>query len=120
MKYKTFKYKKYKNCWFEVGNYPRNPEAMLITINSESMAEPQIITVNMPDYMYDENTATIKNYSENSGITDFLIDLDIIDYIYSKKQSNICATKGETIDYCEINIEEIKKYSKKFNYKFIY
>ena len=120
MQYKTFKYKKYKNCWFEVGNYPKKSEAMIIAINSENMKEPKCITVNMPDYMYQKNTATIKNYSECSGITNFLIDLDIIDYIYTKKQCNINATKKETIDYCEINIEELKKYSKKFNYKYDY
>lgn len=120
MKYATFKYKKYKDCWFEVANYPRNPQAMSIIINSERMVNPIVVTVNMTDYIYEENTATIKNYSENSGMTDFLINLDIIDYIYSKKQCNIYATKKETIDYCEINIEELKKYSKKFDYKFIY
>ena len=120
MEYKTFNYKKNKNCWFEVGNYMDNPFAMSIMINSNEMENPIVVTTNMPDYMYQENTATIKNYSENSGMTKFLIKLDIIDYINSKRKANIYATDGETIDYCDINIDELKKYSKIFNYNFFY
>ena len=34
MKYKTFKYKKYKNCYFEVGNYAYNRQSMYIQIKN--------------------------------------------------------------------------------------
>ena len=120
MKNKTFNYKNNKNCSFEVSNYQNNPQSMAITIVNSKGEEIKRVTVNMPDYIYEENTATIKNYSENSGMTKFLINKDIINYIYSKKQCNIYATKNETIDYCEINIENLKKYSSKFNYEFTY
>lgn len=35
MKYKTFKYKKYKNCYFEVGNYAYNRQSMYIQIKND-------------------------------------------------------------------------------------
>ena len=120
MNYKTFKYKRYKNCYFEVGNYLYNKQAMSIMINNDKWEDPIVVTVNMPDYLYAPNSATIKNYSENGKMTEFLIDLDIIEYIYSKKKCNIYAGGNETIDYCEINIEKLKEYSKKFDYKFEY
>lgn len=120
MNYKTFNYKKYKNCYFEVGNYVYNSQAMYIQMKNKDEGDILTVTVNMPDYFYQENTTTIKNYSENRGITDFLIDLDIIDFVYSKKHCNPYANDDETIDYCEINIEELKKYSKVFDYKFEY
>lgn len=120
MKYKTFKYKEYNNCWFEVGNYLNPKQSMYIKIVNKNEGDIADVTVNMADYFYSPDTATIKNYSENSGMTDFLIDLDIVDFIYSKRPCNMYATKNETIDFCQINIDELKKYSKVFDYEFCY
>lgn len=117
MKYKTFKYKKYNDCWFEVGNYYYNPKAMFIQINNKDEGNITTATVNMPDYFYMPDTATIKNYSENSGMTNFLLELGIIEEVYSKRQSHPRAELTETIDFCAINIEKLKEYSKSFEYK---
>ena len=71
----------------------------------------------MPDYLYEPDTATIKNYSENAGMTKFLEKLGIIEEIYSKRKCNPYAADNETIDYCLINIEKLKEYTNEFNYE---
>lgn len=116
MKYKTFNYKKYENCYFEVGNYLYNFQSMYIKIKNERGCEI-VATVNMPDYLYMPDTATIKNYSENSGMTKFLQKLGIIEEIYTRKKCHPMAAISETIDYCEINIEKLKEYSREFKYE---
>lgn len=116
MNCKTFKYKKYGDCYFNVGNYAYNKQAMAITIMSKE-GERIIATVNMNDYLYYPDTATIKNYSENAGMTKFLEDLGIIEEVYSKVQCHPKALKTETIDYCLINIDKLKEYTKNFNYE---
>lgn len=119
MKYKNFKYKEYKKCYFEVGTYFYNHSAMSIEIKSEDGEDIATATVNMPDYMYYPGTATIKNYSENAGMTKFLKKLGIIEEIYSSRKCNIYATSNnETIDFCSINIEKLKEYSKEFDYEY--
>ena len=117
MKYKTFNYKKYKNCYFEVGNYFYNSQSMFIEIKNKKEGNIATATVNMPGYLYLPDTATIKNYSENSGMTKFLQKLGIIENIYTRKRCNPFASEGETIDFCEINIKRLKEYSKEFNYE---
>lgn len=118
MECKKFNYKNYKNCTFEVGNYVYNKQVMSIQIVNEEFGDIATCTVNMPDYMYYPDTTTIKNYSENKGMTQFLIDLDIIDCVITKRKCNVYATGDETIDFCEINVDELKKYSSKFEYEY--
>lgn len=120
MKYKTFKYKNNRDCSFEVSNYQYNPQSMAILIVNSKGEEVVIVTVNMPEYFYSPNTATIKNYSENSGMTKFLQKLEVIETVYSSRQAHPMALKSETIDFCEINVEKLKEYSSKFNYEFTY
>lgn len=165
MRCKTFNYKEYKNCYFEVGNYLYNSQSMFIQIKNEDEGDIATATVNMQDYFYTPNTATIKNYSENNGMTKFLQELGIIEEIYTRKEcfpkenaselteickinieerkATIISNSGEcdemikslkelgiedidievlnwekeTIDFCQINIDKLKQYSKKFNYK---
>ena len=118
MECKKFKYKSHKNCTFEVGNYLYNKQAMSIQIVNKEEGDIATCTVNMPDYMYYENTTVIKNYNENSGMTQFLIDLDVIDCILTKRKCNMYCGNDETIDFCEINVDELKKYSSVFEYKY--
>jgi hypothetical protein len=117
MDYKKFNYKKYKDCYFEVGNYLYNSQSMFIQIKNKEYGDLYTATVNMPDYMYLPDTATIKNYSENSGMTKLLQKLGIVEEIYTRKKCNSMASEKETIDYCQINIEKLKEYSKEFNYE---
>ena len=72
MKYETFKYKNYSNCSFYVGNYIYNHDAMFIQIISQEGELIATCTVNSGDYLYFENTATIKNYTENARYDRFL------------------------------------------------
>ena len=117
MKYKTFKYKNYGDCYFIVGNYLNNKQSMSISIKSINGDDIAVVTVNMNNYMYEPDTATIKNYSENSGITKFLEKLGIIEDVYSRTKCNPYATKNETIDYCLINVDKLKEYTKDFKYE---
>lgn len=117
MKFKTFKYKNYGDCYFTVSNYLHNKQSMAISIKNIEGEDITIATVNMRDYMYEPDTATIKNYSENSGITKFLKKLGVIEEIYSRAKCGPYTTKDETIDYCLMNISKLKEYSKEFNYE---
>ena len=117
MNYKKFNYKNYKNCYFEVGTYLYNPFAMSIKIVNARGDDITMVTVNMKDYVYYPGSATIRNYSENSGMTEFLRKLGIIGEIYTRKRCNPQASKNETIDFCEINVDKLKEYSKEFEYE---
>lgn len=117
MNCKTFKYKNYGDCFFNVGNYYYNKDSMSINMVNTEGENITTVTVNMSDYFYEPDTATIKNYSENAGMTKFLEKLGIIEEIYSRKLCNPYAKKDETIDYCYINIEKLKEYANEFNYK---
>lgn len=117
MKYKKFNYKKYKECYFEVGNYFHNFQSMSIQIKNKEYGQVCTVTINMPGYLYMPDTATIKNYSENSGMTKFLQKLGIIEEVYNKRKCHPQASNSETIDFCQIDIERLKEYSKKFDYE---
>ena len=117
MNCKTFKYKNYGYCYFNVGNYMNNKQSMAISIVSMEGECITVATVNMSNYIYAPDTATIKNYAENSGITKFLQKLGVIEEIYSKSQCNPYASKNETIDYCLINVNKLKEYTNQFNYE---
>ena len=93
---------------------------MYIEISNKDEGEITVATVNMADYFYSPETATIKNYSENGGMTKFLKKLGIVEEIYTSRKANAFAGKNETIDFCQINIEELKKYSKNFDYKYTF
>lgn len=117
MECKRFKYKTYKNCYLEVGNYLYNSQSMFIQIKNDNEGDIATATVNMPDYLYMPETATIKNYSENSGMTKILQKLGIVEEIYTQRKCNPFASDNETIDFCQINIDKLKEYSKEFHYE---
>lgn len=117
MECKKFNYKNYENCYFEVGNYVYNSQSMFIQIKNNDEGDITTVTVNMPEYLYLPDTATIKNYSYNCGITKFLKKLGIIEEIYTKAKCHPLAAENETIDFCQINVEKLKEYSKEFNYE---
>lgn len=118
MEFKKFNYKRNKNCYFEVGNYVYNHQSMYIRMMNNKGEEIYRCTTNISGWLYYPETATIKNYSENKGMTKFLEKLGIIDQIYSKRKCNPMAIESETIDYCQINVEALKKYSKVFDYEY--
>lgn len=117
MKCKKFSYKKNKNCSFSVGNYITNSASMAIQILDKNGEMLYTCTVNKPDYIYFPETASIKNYGENTGMTKLLLRLGIIEEIYSSVKCNLYAEGKETIDFCLINTEKLKEYSSKYNYE---
>ena len=117
MKCKTFKYKNYGDCYFNVLNYLYNKQSMAISMESTDGESITTVTVNMTDYLYEPDTATIKNYSENSGLTKFLEKLGVIEEVYTSAKCNPYASENETIDYCLMNIEKLKEYTNTFNYE---
>lgn len=117
MECKKFKYKEYKNCYFEVGNYKNNSQSMFIQIKNNVKGNIRTVTANMKDYLYMPDTATIKNYSENKGMTKLLEKLGIIEAIYTRRKCHPYASDNETIDFCQINVDKLKEYSKEFNYE---
>lgn len=71
---------------------------------------------------YGENFATIKNYSENSHMTDFLQELKVIDTIFFREPCNsfvadtLFTKNPQTIDTCIINKDVLKEYTKEWYY----
>lgn len=119
---KTFTYKDYENCYFRVGSYVADNEAMAISI--ENLEDGPIATCTIyDDYSaYSEHITTIKNYSENSHMTNFLKKLNVIsEVLYSKPCNSFVAdtlhtNNPQTIDTCLINTDILKQYSKSWNY----
>ena len=74
---KKFTYKDYENCYFIVGNYVVDKNAMAISIEND---EGPIATCTVyDDYgMYSRHITTIRNYSENSHMTEFLKKLGVV------------------------------------------
>ena len=77
MNFKTFKYKNYGECYFNVDTYFHNKQSMAISIKNIDGEDITVATVNMDNYIYEPDTATIKNYSENAGMTKFLEKLGL-------------------------------------------
>lgn len=119
---KKFTYKNYKNCYFYVGSYRADPTAMAISI--ENINEGPITTCTIFDDMspYSEDIVTIKNYSENSHMTDFLKKLGIIIEILNRAPCNqfvykTLQTKNpQSIDTCLIDKNILRQYCKEWRY----
>lgn len=119
MECKKFNYKGNKECSFRVGSYRNNPDCMAIQMLDNKGEVIYTCTTNMPEYMYYSRSTTIKNYMENSGMTDFLLKLGVIEEIITRKKVSIYATKKfESIDFCFINLEKLKKYTSVFDYEY--
>ena len=118
---KNFTYKKYKNCYFRVGSYVADDKAMAITIENEKDGLITVCTVYDEMTCYSEDITAIKNYSENSHMTDFLIKLKVVDEIIWRTPCNrltvetLNTKNPQTIDTCLINTDVLKKYTKEWN-----
>lgn len=119
---KKFTYKNYKGCYFTVASYVADNKAMAISIENENEGPITVCTVYDDMRMYSEHITTIKNYSENSHLTDFLkkmgIVIDIIDRTpcNSYVEDSLNSENPQTIDICLIDTEKLKEYCKEWNY----
>lgn len=79
MKHFTYegKYGTYEDSIFQVGHYDNGNIAIELWSNSEGPISR--ITVN-PDIPLPNDRIAIKNYSENEGMVDWLISMDIIEH----------------------------------------
>lgn len=119
---KTFTYKNYKKCYFKVASYAADKKAMAILI--ENLKDGPIATCTVYDNYsaYSEHITTIKNYSENSHMTNFLKKLNVVeDVLYSNPCNafvvdTLNTNNPQTIDTCLINTDVLKEYSKVWNY----
>lgn len=59
-----------------------------------------IASVNVPGHVMPDNHVLIKNYSENEGILDVLIEADII-----RQTGQVVRTGFVTVDECEIIVK---------------
>lgn len=118
---KTFDYEGNKNCYFVVNSYLANKEAMAIEIYKKGELL-KVCTLYDDMGMYSEHITTIKNYSENSHMTDFLMKLGIVEDILFRCPCNsyvydsIKTDNPQTKDTCIINTDLLKEYSKEWNY----
>lgn len=119
---KTFTYKDYKNCYFTVGCYAVDNNAMAISIENLEDGPIACCTVYNAFDIYDTNITTIKNYSENSHMTKFLQKLNIISAVlYSRPCNSFVAdtlytNNPQTIDTCLINTDILREYTKVWKY----
>ena len=118
---KKFTYKNYENCYFIVGNYVADKNAMAISIKND---EENIVTCTVyRDFdPHCEGIVTIKNYSENSHITDFLVKLGIVTDILNRVPCNPFAydtldtDNPQTFDFCVIDVRKLKEFCKEWHY----
>lgn len=119
---KTFNYKNYTNCYFNVDSYVLNPKAMAISIQNDTDSEITTCTIYEKNTPYSNHLIKVKNYSENSHLTDFLEELGIVIAIIDRVpynhfvSSSIFTDNPQTIDTCIIDIDMLKKYTKNWNY----
>lgn len=80
-------------------------KAIILVENNEVIA---VATVNMPDYPCEENQVYIKNYSENEGMLQTLIDNNII----LPRPVNIVDGKFVAIPLMQLTSEVLKLWEK--------
>ena len=67
----------FENCWFECGKYNEPKNLYLAVHNKDGVM--CVCTINDGEYNGDD-CITVKDYSENEGMTRFLMDKGIINY----------------------------------------
>jgi hypothetical protein len=72
----TVKFKRWI-CFVEMGAYPNDRKAIEL-INAKNGEPVLVATINVPEISISEDEVIIKNYSENEGILEVLIQSKII------------------------------------------
>jgi hypothetical protein len=65
------------DCYIEFGEYPNGRTAIEL-INKEDGDSVVVASVNLPDEILDSGEIAIKNYSENTGVMELLINAGVI------------------------------------------
>ena len=65
------------DCYIEFGEYPNGRTAIEL-INKEDGDSVLVASVNLPDEILNSGEIAIKNYSENTGVMELLINTGVI------------------------------------------
>lgn len=115
---KTFNIWQYNNCAFEASHYIADSKAIAIRIVDNETSEAIVkCTTYIQNVEYKEGIATIKNYSENRGMTDFLKEMGIVTEVVESFKCNEDAEDTETIDVCKIDLKKLKEYARDWHYE---
>lgn len=108
---KTFNYEsncvKYKNCFFDVGEYEKDKLSLSIygyVENEKNLSHISNVTVNVEEKL-EENQVVIDNYA-NSNLISFLLDLGIVKNIPKK-----VTVKFLRLPVVELDLEKLYEYS---------
>lgn len=108
---KTFNYEsncvKYKNCFFDVGEYEKGKLSLSIygqVENDKEISHISNVTVNVEEKL-EENQVVIDNYA-NSNLISFLLDLGIVKSIPKK-----AVVKFMILPVVELDLEKLYEYS---------
>ena len=111
---KTFNYKNHKKCYFNVYSYAANDEAMAIVMTNGKSLDI-VCTVYDKNSIYMNGVTAIKNYSENSHLTEFLQKLGIITEVFNRTPCNnhvidtLNSKNPQSIDNCFIDMDLLKQ-----------
>lgn len=83
---KTIQFKKW-NCVLKLGKYDNNDRTAIQLINARDGSPVAVATVNIPDAPLEKDEVIIKNYSENEGMLDALVNAGIVQQTGKKVQS---------------------------------
>ena len=113
----TFEFKKNSKCQFFVSHYISDDKAIAIIIKDSTTDELICKCTTYDEFSeYEIGIATIKNYSENTGMTNFLRNLKIVEEVRDSYKINDMAEDTETVDICKINLERLKAYANEWHY----
>jgi len=100
-----FVFGSYKDCYFKLGQYENGNTAIEIITAEDGYSEPLCkATVNIGKQF--EQIIPIKNYSENAGLLNCLINAGFISRVISYEQQDFVK-----IPLCLMNWDKIKEYS---------
>jgi hypothetical protein len=70
------------NCMIRIEKYVNSSDdrKALLLVDHETEEEIAVMTINVPEERLEDDEVIIKNYSENEGILDMLIDACIISW----------------------------------------
>ena len=102
---KTFTYKNYKYCFFYASEYKDNGR-LFLGIKNKTDGFIANVTINVPEYpVTDYHTVFIKNYSENEGMLDFLLENQFLDSILAH------LSYGDVVvPVVQLNVDKVQDY----------
>lgn len=95
------------SCFMQFEKYVEGNRLRMELRDTEDLAPVAVCTINLPDQKLSENCVFIKDYSENEGVSSYLVSEGIIyPYVYGIVRSGhvhiyACRLTEEVIDFIE-------------------